>query len=431
MKNTRKSKLTGWALLPLVMAAVLSWQALGAGQERTVQDKGTTVAEETTSPWEKFLKGEGVPVHRGFAVQDLTQAKVGPWKRYGIDGAFVYLDGAGGVTTGFIWEIQPGQQSKPVRHIFEARVVVLSGSGEAHFWLDGGQKVIARFQKGTLFPLPMNAWYEIVNTGKEPVRMYGVGDAPLMIDLLRDVDFVFNSKHNFSDRFDGSADYFKPEPIEFKPGRRDALGYAISVTNLVADVFTTKLFPAGHGVLETAWREGGGSGTVNRHFSMAFDNLDSHIEQFQPAVYEIGHRHGPGANVMYLAGHGYSLIWPSELGTTPYKDGHGSKVVRVNWGPYTVFVPPLQWYHQHFNSGTEPARFLKVGAMGSRVHLMSSKVIFNEYAVAIDLPDEDPQIRKDFERECIKNGHKSLMPPLERFLKLREEDEKKKKDEKK
>jgi len=34
---------------------------------------------------------------------------VGPWKRYGCDGAYVYPDGAGGMTTGFILEIQPGK----------------------------------------------------------------------------------------------------------------------------------------------------------------------------------------------------------------------------------------------------------------------------------------------------------------------------------
>jgi len=410
----------------LLAFVVVVWVMLiGESRATAAQEKGTVKSEGTSTPWENFLQSEGVPVYRGFAISDVSKVKLGPWKRYGIDGAFVYLDGAGGITTGFIFEIQPGQKSLPVRHIFEGRVVVLGGSGEAHFWQEGGKKVTALFQKGTLFPLPLNAWYEILNTGKEPVRMYGVSSEPLFIDLFRDVSFVFNSNHAFTGRFDGSLDFFKPEPVELKPNLRDKLGYAVSVTNLVPDVNTAKLYPAGHGVLETAWREAGGSGTTNRHYSMAFDNLDSHVEVFLPAVYEMAHKHGPGANVMYLYGHGYSLLWPPELGKDPYKDGHGDKVMRVDWGPYTVFVPPLNWYHQHFNPSPEPARFIKVAAFGSRVHQLTARV-FGEYPDAIDYPDEDPQIKLDFEAECAKRGVKSLMPPVEKFLKLREAEQKEK-----
>ena len=406
---------------------VLGWLAPAAAVMALIaaEDKGTTRAVEDTSPWERFLTREGVPVHRGFAVQDLAKAKVGPWKRYGADGAYVYLDGAGGMTTGFILEIQPGKQTIPVRHMFESRVVALSGQGEAHFWQDGGKKVTARWQKGTLLPFPLNVNYEIVNTSNEPARFYGVGWAPLAIDLYRDLDFVFNNKHNFNDRFDGRLDFFKPEPTELRVTRRDGLGYAVSVTNLVPDVNTIKLYPAGHGAMETAWREAGGSGTVNRHFSMAFDNLDSHVEQFQPAVYEIGHRHGPGANVMYLSGHGYSLIWPPEIGQTPFKDGKADKVIRVDWGPNTVFVPPLNWYHQHFNPSNEPARFLKVGAFGSRVHLLASAVVFQEYPVVIEYQNEDPKIKQIFEQECAKHGLKSMMPTVERMMQLANEEKEK------
>jgi oxalate decarboxylase/phosphoglucose isomerase-like protein (cupin superfamily) len=419
----QKSRVVGWVLGTAAVTALVVSKPVARAQEK----EKTIPAMEDTSPWEKYLASEGIPVHRGFAIQDLAKAKVGPWKRYGADGAYVYLDGAGGMTTGFILEVQPGKQTLPVRHMYESRVVVLSGQGEARFWQDGGKKVTAHWQKGTLLALPLNVNYEIVNTSSEPARFYGVGWAPLAIDLYRDLNFVFNNKHNFNDRFDGRLDFFKPESAEFRVTRRDGLGYAVSVTNLVPDVYTVKLYPAGHGVLETAWRELGGSGTVNRHFSMAFDNLDSHVEQFQPAVYEIGHRHGPGANVMYLGGHGYSLIWPPELGTTPFKDGKGDKVVRVDWGPNTVFVPPLNWYHQHFNPSPEPARFLKVGAFGSRVHMMASKEVFQEYPVAINYESEDPKIKQIFEAECAKNGVKSLMPPVERFLKLSKEEKERKK----
>jgi len=143
------------------------------------------------------------------------------------------------------------------------------------------------------------------------------------------------------------------------------------------------------------------------------------------SVYEIGHRHGPGANVMYLSGHGYSLIWPPEIGEHPFRDGKGSKVIRVDWGPNTVFVPPSNWYHQHFNPNKEPARFLKVGAFGSRVHIMASKEVFQEYPVVIEYQNEDPAIRKMFEQECAKNGVTSIMPSVERMMQVAKEEKRK------
>jgi hypothetical protein len=88
-----KKKALGIALAGAAMVAI----AIGRPPAGNAQEKEKTVsAMETVTPWEKYLLSEGVPVHRGFAVQDLMKSKLGPWKRYGCDGAYVYLDGAGG-----------------------------------------------------------------------------------------------------------------------------------------------------------------------------------------------------------------------------------------------------------------------------------------------------------------------------------------------
>src|SRR5258707_247271 len=60
------------------------------------------------TPFLTWLDSEGIPVHRGFEVEDVAKVAVGPWRRYGVKGAMVYLDGAEGVTTGIVWEIAPG-----------------------------------------------------------------------------------------------------------------------------------------------------------------------------------------------------------------------------------------------------------------------------------------------------------------------------------
>jgi hypothetical protein len=361
----------------------------------------------------KWLEAEGPPVYKGFAIDDVAKVKVGPWKRYGVNGALVYLEGAAGLTTGFVWELEAGQRSTPVHHLFDGRVVVLSGTGETRFWQDPAKVVTARWAPGTLFPLPLNVKYQFINTGPQPARLFAVTNCPIIMDLLRNMDFIFNSSHMFSSRFDGAADYFRPEPPEFKVSLKDSLGYAVSKTNLVADVNTVKLYPAGHGEVDTLWRRAGGSGTLNHHYSMAFDSLDSHVEEFQPAVYEIAHRHTGGAYLMYLGGHGYTLLWPMEAGMHPYADGHADKVVRVEWHANTVFIPPTNWYHQHFNPSGTAARFIDLVSFVSRVYPPTAKKVFSEHPVAISYPDQDPAINKIFEEETARNGTRSNMPSVE------------------
>ncbi len=397
----------GGAITALVMASLPA-----ASQEQPISQNLFA-----KPPFLNWIDSEGIPVHRGFVVDDLTKVKLGPWKRYGTLGAVVNLDGAEGVTTGMLWGVEPGQKSIPVHHVFEGRVIVLAGNGETRFWQDGGKQVTAIWQKGTLFPLPMNTWYQFVNTGREPARLFAVTNAPVIMDLFRDMTFIFDDKHKFADRFDGAADYFKPEPIEFKVSLKDRLGYAVSRTNLVPDVLAAKLYPAGHGSLETAWRKAGGSGTMNHHYSMAFDALDSHVEQFQPAVYEVAHRHVGGAYVMYLSGEGYTLLWPKEAGTRPYASGHGDQVIRVPWHANTLFVPPTDWFHQHFNPSGEPAKFIKVAGFLSRIYMLTARELFEEHSTVITFENEDPKIKEIFEEEVKKNGRRSNMPSVEEILK--------------
>src|SRR5262245_33951198 len=61
------------------------------------------------SAYKKFEAQEGIPTSGGFAVNVYT-VKLGPWKRQGpgVTGAYVDLDGAGGIVNLAVTEIAPG-----------------------------------------------------------------------------------------------------------------------------------------------------------------------------------------------------------------------------------------------------------------------------------------------------------------------------------
>ena len=123
---------------------------------------------------------------------------------------------------------------------------------------------------------------------------------------------------------------------------------------------------------------------------------------FPPFTYKKAHRHGPGVVIIVLAGEGFSVMWPER-----------EDKALLRWQEGSVFVPPNRWFHQHFNAGATPARYLALHSApsilgyGERVEDLARDQI--EYT------DEDRQIRETFEAELARRGLKSQMPePLYR-----------------
>jgi hypothetical protein len=81
----------------------------------------------------------------------------------------------------------------------------------------------------------------------------------------------------------------------------------------------------------------------------------------------------------------------------------GEKVV-VPWHEASVFVPPDDWYHQHFNVGSTAARYLAL-------HPPRPFAKAGIPDTQIEYPDEEPFIREKFESALAGRGRRSLMPP--------------------
>jgi hypothetical protein len=147
--------------------------------------------------------------------------------------------------------------------------------------------------------------------------------------------------------------------------------------------------------LISAKERGAGGGHIR--FSMAKGSMNSHISQFPVGTYKKGHAHGPGAYVIILSGEGYSLMWPE-----------GEEPKRYDWEVGTLIVPPNMWFHQHFNSGTTPARYLALkhevvsirNAQGVPKAWISRRIGGDQ----IDYADETPVVRTMFSDELAKRG---------------------------
>lgn len=343
-------------------------------------------AERMDTPYDDWVACQGIDTFKGYFIEDLNTLPLKWWERKGGYGAFINLDGAGYLDDGFVCIIPPGQSLKPQRHLFEELVYILEGRGATSMWQENGQKQTFEWQKGSLFAIPLNAHYQHFNgQGDQEARMLGVTNAPLVINLFHNEGFVMDNPYVFSDRFQGEEDYFG--------GRARLYNDRVLETNFISDVTT----------LETiAWNERG-KGSASVMFELAESTMGAHISEFQVGMYKKAHRHGPGAHVLILCGEGYSIMWPE-----------GKEKMRINWKPGSILVPPEGWFHQHFNSGNRPARYLALKMLSRRYKLtpgkIKSDVPLNQGGWQIEYEDEDPEIRRVFEEECARSGATVIMP---------------------
>jgi oxalate decarboxylase/phosphoglucose isomerase-like protein (cupin superfamily) len=335
-------------------------------------------ATEKDSPYEKWVRAEGLDIISAQYVPNLRHVELKPWARRGGNGVFINHEASRTSNDCYVCEIPAGGKLAPQRQLFDEMILVLDGRGSTTVWNDAGDKITFEWKAGAMFAVPLNTWHQHFNgSGREAVRYVGVTFCPQVMNMYGEVDFVFNTKHDFKDRFAGEPDYFSSK------GEQD--GFLLRA-NMVPDVVNLPLI--------TAKERGAGGGHIR--FNMAKGAMPSHISQFPIGTYKKGHRHGPGAHVIVLSGEGYSLMWPE-----------GDEPKRYDWQPGTLIVPPNQWFHQHFNAGATPARYLafKPGnsprnAQGVPLSWISRRIGGNQ----IDYADETPLVRDLFRNALSRHG---------------------------
>lgn len=334
--------------------------------------------------YKEWLRREGIPVIEDYYIKDVKTEKLAPWNRKGGLGVFLNLIGTQDTNDGYICEIPPGSRLSPQRHLYEEMIYIVSGNGATSVWVEGGEKRTFEWHEGSLFAIPLNAWHQHFNgSGMRAARYFAVTDAPLVMNLFHNLDFIFNNNYVFRDRFDDSEDYFN--------AKGKAYASRIWETNFVSDVRKFEL-------LEWSAR---GAGGRNRFFELADNTMAAHVSEFPVGTYKKAHRHGPGAHVIIVAGKGYTLMWPE-----------GSPKQRFFWQEGSIIVPPDKWFHQHFNTGKGEARYLALRWGSQRYRMGQEFGIEKSYKKGgdqIEYEDEDPEVRKMFEEELAKGGVASKM----------------------
>jgi quercetin dioxygenase-like cupin family protein len=345
-------------------------------------------------PYLEWVQEEGIPIAEDFGV-DLFALELKPWARFGANGAAVHLKGRGDFVSMFVLELPPATSSSPQRHMYEEVVYVLAGRGSTTVEAADGSKHSFEWSRGSMFAIPLNAAYRHFNgSGTESARMVSTTNMPAVMNMFHNADFVFNNPFDFNERV-GDKKYFSGEG-EFIPRRP---GVHMWETNFVPDLATI--------ALEDRPERGAGARILG--FILADGTMHAHISEVPVGTYKKGHRHAADYHVMCVDGQGYTLLW---------YEGQ-EDFVRVDWKHGVVFAPPDQMFHQHFNIGATPARYLATAFGSTRYPFTTSKrnsklgKLYASVKVGgdqIEYEDQSPRIARLYEESTQKAGVKVQMP---------------------
>jgi mannose-6-phosphate isomerase-like protein (cupin superfamily) len=363
------------------------------------------------TPYDAWMESEGLPVFRDIGISNVANLPLAPWKRTGGRGHFIQLYGTETKWGCYVVEVPGAGALHPEKHMYEEIYLVVEGRGTTEVWQEGDtKKHVFEWQKGSMFSIPMNAWHRIVNATSSPSLLLAGTTAPNVMNMINNPEAVMNNPFVFRDRFSGADDFFKPnDEIEPDPVR----GLAMRKTNFIPDVVNCDL-PLDN-------RRSVGYRRVEPF--MTNNQFYYWVAQHENGRYSKAHAHTSAAVLVCLKGKGYTYSWPEHCGPTPWKDGYGDQVRRLDYGPFgIVSAAPggARWYHQHFSVSNDDFRLSAwfgphnpgrdPGAPGQK-HTDYTAIDLDKGGTAIPYWMEDPFLREEFEATLKKNNVPCRMDP--------------------
>ena len=164
---------------------------------------------EKATPYTRWIEEEGLDIISSLYVENLHTVALKPWARRGGKGVYLNHDASRTSNDCYVCEIAPGGELAPQRQLFEEMIYVLDGRGSTTVSNDAGSKLSFEWNAGAIFAIPLNTTHQHFNgSGSEPARFVAVTNGPPIINAFGDTDFVFNTEHDFKNRFAGESNYF-------------------------------------------------------------------------------------------------------------------------------------------------------------------------------------------------------------------------------
>lgn len=341
--------------------------------------------------YDRWMESLGLPIHRGYFVDDLRTVEVAPWEDRESNACFIQLMGQEGVSEARLTEIPAGATLPPLKMAVDEVVYVVDGQGLTTVWAEGGgPKTTFEWQKRSLFMVPRHLTHQFSNArGDRPARLLHYNYLPLAMTIVQEPEFFINNPQGQPQRLEGQM-YSEARSVEM-PGGAFGTGSGSSGIFWYGNFFPDLQAWDNLGALRS--RGAGGQSVV-----MAFPNseVSSHMSVFPAGTYKKAHRHGPGRVIVIPAGEGFSVMWEE-----------GQEQVLIPWHEASMLVPPEKWFHQHFNLGGAPARYLALHP--SRQFAGYGETVEDRARDQIEYTAEAPWIRQHFEAALATRGLTTLM----------------------
>jgi len=357
--------------------------------------EGIKRAFEST-PFAGWLKEEGVSVYEGFTVEDVRELELAPWPRIGGRAVFInlysFMEACNGV---YVAEIPPGGTLEPERWCCQKIVFIEEGIGTTEIWQEGDtHKHVFEWGKGSIFAIPINAWHRMYNLGTQPAKFLALTKAPLMMKGFGSAEIVFNCSHPLRELYSVDDEKFFAETSN----RHASTNSRLWETNFIRDAWGASLDES-----DKAY------GGALSGFRMANKTFGGHVAEWPVGRYHQAHYHDSGRLLHPLRSEGFVMLWSNQLGPRPFESGHGDEVVIEPFKPGGLYSPPGDWYHAHFNTGSEPARHLAFYGRSGFEELTPGRAQIAQDSL-INYPDEDPEVRRIYKQVLEKNGIPFDMP---------------------
>src|SRR5581483_778170 len=195
----------------------------------------------------------------------------------------------------FVVEVPSRGQLNVVRHMYDEFFLVVEGRGTTEVWRHDqpNKKHVFEWQPGSLFYIPINWSHRLVNASSSPALLIGANNAPPIFNIFQSHKFIFECDHDFSDRIEGTDEFFKPKTEVEAEGVR---GRAAIKSNVFTDIVNCEL-PLDN-------QRAPGFRRIQPYFSGFLYNATSggFIGQYPSGRYSKAHFHASGAVLVCLRG---------------------------------------------------------------------------------------------------------------------------------